>query len=375
MKRLGLSVYPEQQNLKEIKAYLVLGRKYNFTRMFTSMLEITKDNLEGAKTKITEICLFAKGLGYEVTLDVIPSAFDLLGVKISDDLLSPTAPDVGAFINMGVDVLRIDRHYNGVVEKHLCSGPEGLKIEMNISTFRSIGDLLVELNVPKDRVLTSHNFYPQRDTGLSYEFFLKNSKHFKDLGFKTSAFITSQSGSTGPWPITEGLPTLEIHRDLPITTQAKHLWATGCIDDVMIGNAFASEEELKALSELNPDLIQLDVNVQKDLSDVEKEILFNFKTHMRRGDLNENTIRSTISRTKHKDDLINKKENKTNQIVGQVYILNDEYKNYKGELHIVVKELKKDSKKNLVATITKSDQVLLNYIGSWINFELKQVKK
>ena len=47
-----------------------------------------------------------------------------------------------------------------------------------------------------------------------------------------------------------GLCTLEMHRNLPITTQVKHLLMMDLVDDIIIGNAFASKAELKAISEL-----------------------------------------------------------------------------------------------------------------------------
>lgn len=54
-------------------------------------------------------------------------------------------------------------------------------------------------------------------------------------------------GTIGPWDINDGLTTLEMHRHLPVHVAAKHLFATGLIDDVIIGNAYASEEELRML--------------------------------------------------------------------------------------------------------------------------------
>ena len=53
-----------------------------------------------------------------------------------------------------------------------------------------------------------------------------------------------------PWPISEGLCTLEMHRDLPIDVQARHMKMLGMVDDWFIGNAYASDEELKAISEI-----------------------------------------------------------------------------------------------------------------------------
>ena len=39
-----------------------------------------------------------------------------------------------------------------------------------------------------------------------------------------------------------GFVRLEDHRDLPIATQVKHLVLTGLIDDISVGNAYASEK-------------------------------------------------------------------------------------------------------------------------------------
>lgn len=40
---------------------------------------------------------------------------------------------------------------------------------------------------------------------------------------------------------------LEEHRHLPITVQAKDLWHSQLMDDLIIGNMYASEEEFEAL--------------------------------------------------------------------------------------------------------------------------------
>ncbi len=69
------------------------------------------------------------------------------------------------------------------------------------------------------------------------------------------------------------MPTLEQDRDLPIDVQAMHLFAFGLIDDVIIGNAYASEEELKALSQVNRYQLMLHVDYVKQISDIEKRSL------------------------------------------------------------------------------------------------------
>ena len=38
--KLGLSVYPEQETLEQIEAYLTLGAKYGFDTIFTSIFSV-----------------------------------------------------------------------------------------------------------------------------------------------------------------------------------------------------------------------------------------------------------------------------------------------------------------------------------------------
>lgn len=61
----------------------------------------------------------------------------------------------------------------------------------------------------------------------------------RQMNLPVAAFISSrQPGAFGPWNVNEGLCTLEMHRDLPIDLQARHLFATGLVDDVLIANCF-----------------------------------------------------------------------------------------------------------------------------------------
>lgn len=368
-KQLGISVYPEQQDENDIIKYIDLAAKYNFTRLFTSLLQVTKENKKEAVAKMKHICQYASSKGFEVILDVAPYVFDILGIKL---------PDVSFFEKMGASTIRLDNHYDGVTEKEIYV-KSNLNVEINMSSFMSIGSLLDELKVDKNRVVASYNFYPQRYSGLDFDYFLKTSKHYKKLGFRTSAFVTSQSkkATWGPWPINEGLCTLEMHRDLPIVTQAKHLFATQLIDDVVIGNACASEEELKALSVLNKDTLEINVQTLNKPSKIEEKILFEYDSHFRRGDINEYMVRSTMTRVIYKDESFKPLVPKTkkSQLPGEIYIGNDKFKNYKGEMHLILKEMPYDPKKNLVGKIVDEEKFLIKYIDSWTSFKLKKSNK
>ena len=67
--------------------------------------------------------------------------------------------------------------------------------------------------------------------------------------------------------------------------QAKDLFATQLIDDVIIGNAYASEEELRSLSLVNRYQLAFNVRYVPDINPIEKEIVENTQ-HFRRGDMN-----------------------------------------------------------------------------------------
>ena len=89
----------------------------------------------------------------------------------------------------------------------------------------------------------------------------------------------------------DGLPTLEMHRQLPVTVQAKHLFATNLIDDVVIGNVYASNEELEALGQLNRYQTELTIVLKKRLLKLKRNR--NKNQHFRRGDITQQMIRST----------------------------------------------------------------------------------
>ncbi|MCR1980175.1 DUF871 domain-containing protein, partial [[Clostridium] innocuum] len=53
---------------------------------------------------------------------------------------------------------------------------------------------------------------------------------------------------------------------------------------------------------------------------------------------------------------------------GDVVIVNDEYSRYKGELHIVLKDMPNDGRKNVIGHIPEDENMLLDYIKPWKSF-------
>lgn len=151
---------------------------------------------------------------------------------------------------MGLSGIRLDAGFSGNEESIMTYNKFGLKVELNVSNGTKYVDNVMSFRPNVENFYGCHNFYTHVYTGLSYDYFIKCSKQFKELGIKTAAFVNAPSAEFGPWPVSEGLCRLEMHRDMPIDVQAKHLFATGLIDDVIIANCFASEDELEALRKL-----------------------------------------------------------------------------------------------------------------------------
>lgn len=362
MRNLGISIYPMHNTVEEIKEYIDLAAKYGFKRVFTCLLSVDGDKekiVEEFKTTIAH----ANKYGMEVIADVSPRVFGELGISYND---------LTFFKEIGAYGVRLDMGFTGSEESIMTFNPQGLKIELNMSSGTRYIENILSYKPNLDNIWACHNFYPHRYTGLSYEHFIKTSKQFKELGIKTAAFVSSSDAKYGPWPVSEGLCTLEMHRTLPIDVQAKHLWATGLIDDVIIANAFASEAELKALSEIDKDMLTLKCRLEDNIPDLEKKIVLE-EFHFNRGDVSDYVVRSTQSRVKYKGHNF-EPFNTPNMEKGDIIIETSLYAHYAGELQIALKPMENSGKSNVVAKIDEDELFLLDYIEPWQKFKFQEVK-
>ena len=247
-----------------------------------------------------------------------------------------------------------------------------LKIEINMSNNVHTIDTIMDYMPNRYNLYGCHNFYPHIYSGLNLDYFIKCTERFLKYGIKTAAFVTSQNKNTfGPWPVTQGLPTLEMHRFLPLDVQIKHFLAIDCIDDILISNCYPSYEELNSLKNLDLRLITFDVEMKKDVPEVENDIVFK-ELHFNRGDKSENMIRSTQSRLKYKGHefkLFNAPE-----IIkrGDIVIESSKYGHYAGELQIALKEMKNTGMSNVVGKVCDNEIFLLDYIKPWQKFKFRK---
>lgn len=361
MKTLGISIYPQNGTMDEIKKYINTAAKYGFKRIFTCLISHEDRSIDEIINEFKEVADLANKLNMMIIADVEPQVFKKLGI---------TYKDLSFFKKLGLHGIRLDIGFTGLEESIMSYNDHEFKIEFNMSNGTKFIDNIISYKANSENLLGCHNFYPHRYTGLSYEHFIKCSKGFKNLGIRSAAFINSSSAKFGPWPISEGLCTLESHRDLPIDIQCKHLFVTGVIDDVIIANMFASEEELKDLSKINKDILELKVNLVEDIPKIEKKIVLE-EFHFNRGDVSEYMIRSTQSRVKYRGcDFPTFNTPKIRR--GDILIESNLYSRYAGELQIALKDMDNSGKTNIVGRIVDDEIFLLDYLEPWSKFRLKE---
>ena len=145
----------------------------------------------------------------------------------------------------------MDLSFGADQDAKLVENPYGITIEFNNSP--AIVSGLVNCGIDPKKFLVCHNFYPQRYTAMKWNKFVEKNKEIKAItrDVRIAAFMSANAQPThGVWDAVCGLPTVEKLRMLPIDLQARMLLATGDVDVLLIGNAYATEEEFQALQEV-----------------------------------------------------------------------------------------------------------------------------
>lgn len=364
MGKLGISIYPEKSSSKEIYDYIDKASENGFSRIFSCLLSVN-DTKENIIKEFKDINTYAHSKGFEIILDVAPNVFDDLDISYDD---------LSFFREVNAGGIRLDVGFTGLEESIMTYNPQELKIEINMSQNIHYLDTIMDYRPNKEKLIGCHNFYPHRYSGLGINHFLDSTQRFNKYGLKTAAFVTSQNKSTfGPWPVTDGLPTLEMHRNLPIDVQVKHFIALDDINDIIISNCYPTDEEIQSIGNMRKDLVEFDIKLVDGVSEVEKKILFD-ELHFNRGDISDYMIRSTQPRVKYKGN--NFKVYNTPEILkkGDIVIESSEYGSYAGELQIVLKDMENSSKSNVVGRIREEEIFIIDYIKPWQKFKFKEIK-
>ncbi|WP_027062958.1 DUF871 domain-containing protein [Mesoplasma seiffertii] len=361
-KRIGISIYPEKAPLEETLKYLKTARDLGYEMVFVSFIHLQKHQ-QAEIAVVKQAIKYANELNFYIIADFHYPSLEMLEIPIDDFKL---------IYEMGISCVRFDSPALPKELADLTHNEYGIDIQLNMSNNDHLITNVLDYQPVLTRLNGCHNFYPQKHTGLPFDFFREANKKYVTKNLETSAFIGSHFGNQGPAGVNHELVTIEALRYLPCSTQAKYLFYTNEINNVLFGNAFATQTELEELVKVNRDEITLKIQLQPDITDEEMTIL-KWKKHFRRGDITEAFIRSTMTRVIYKDlEILSKKGPETFNR-GDVIVVNKNGNSYKGELHIIlIDNFKVDNNEyNLVGKIDQSELMLLDYVKPWAHFRFE----
>lgn len=338
---VGLKEYPLASNIK----YLNTLKKNGIDTVFVSahMPEMQERFVQ----ELDEVLKEAKRLNINVVIDVNKNR--LLEMEKNGSL-------------KGVYSLRLD--YGFSKEDIVQMYKKGYKLELNASviSFDTL-EYLKANGVDLTSIRVSHNFYPKKYTGQSFQSVLEKNKYLKSFGCYIILYIPSHHQHRPP--MFEGLPTIEAHRKATLTemlTESKMLMC----DEVCFGDSFCSEEELRYATTFDYNIVQVPVTLKKECDEVTMNLLM--QLHRNRVDDNEFFIRSS----KRSEGI--KPFNNLARNPKDITVDNELFLRYQGEVGIMKKNLEADERVNVVGKCI-CDEFLIENIkpGAKFRFVLESL--
>ena len=331
---VGLKEYPLKRNLR----YLNILKKSGIETVFVSahMPEMSAD----ADAELKLIIAECKKLKLKVVMDVNKDRYQQMENEGTlKDLYS----------------LRLDYGFRNKDIVELMK--KGYLIELNASAVKEETMEYLKANgVDFANFRVSHNFYPKKYTGLSYETVKEKNEFLKSYGCYIVIYIPSHHQHRPP--MYEGLPTLEAHREASLTAMLSEAKILGC-DEVCFGDAYCSEEELHYATSFDCGLIKVPIILKKDVD--EETVKHLLKVQRNRIDQSDYFIRSS-----NRCDGI-KPFNTVNRSVKDITVDNELFMRYQGEVSIIRKNIEADDRVNVVGKCNCSD-FLINSIKPGAKF-------
>lgn len=358
----GISVYAATAaDRNRSETYIRTAASLGCRRLFTS-LHMPEVNYKETLNDIVGLIRFAKACGMSVTADISPSTFTIVG----DSSLRPDG-----LAGLGVDFIRVDYGF-GVEDIAEMSRSGSIGVQVNASTLtRRELERLAELGANLSRIGSFHNFYPRPHTGLSDDSYREKSLLMHEFGLKVSAFIPSASVNNLRPPLYEGLPTVEKHREMSASAAAKQLVYSGLTDTVYFGDSYASIEELTEVAAIDPEVIELKVDLVEGVSPSELQIVL-AESHMNRWDAADYVIRSLNSRGYAQVGVPIEPFHTVARDAYAITIDNSGMLRYSGELQICLTALPPDPRVNVVGYVCEEDRQFARMIKPGGKFRLKR---
>lgn len=321
---LGISSYFKDLDYAYLEAASKIGAKYLFTS-----LHIPEEDLSKLDQEMPKFLKEVKRLGLELVPDISPATFEKLGVE---------ANDYQSLKELGFTSLRLDYGFDDFEIVKTLLKDFDLMLNASVVNEQYILDAKAA-GVDFANISVLHNFYPKTETGLSLEYFKSINEVFIRHDIRIMAFIPGDELKR--FPLYEGLPTVEKHRQCNPYVAAVELIHDCGITDILIGDSKAYLETLHYIEAYMKDsVMHIPAFFNKQVSDMYD------RTFEVRKDLSENVIRMLTPRIPEIPV-----SNNGARVRGAITMENALSGRYSGEMQICKKAFPMDARTNVLGFI------------------------
>lgn len=344
---IGLSLYLGsglEKNLELIKKAKNASMRYAFTSLHIP----EESRYSNDATELIKVCKREK---IKLLVDVSPHALEKYKLGSYEQLME-----------LGIEYLRPDF---GFRIEEIIRLSKSFHIVFNASTVRKSDiDEMQRKGVDFSRFLGCHNFYPKPLTGISILKVRSVNEYLHSLGIKTLAFVPGDKTLRGP--IFEGLPTVESHRGADVFAGLLELEDKTSADAVLIGDIDVTDETWNKITEYGRGVITLNATINEEYSYLKDMVLHE------RVDNSEHVIRCVESRQFNKKV---KAETPRSRPMGTIFISNEDFLRYEGEVEIARVDLPPDSRVCVIGYVDDSDIKYIQYVKSGGAFMLSYTRE
>ena len=344
----GITIYPGLDNSPEENMYLIeTAASYGFTR---ALFVILLPDVDPARVReeIGILMQAARRCQMEIILSITPAVMKELDMR---------ELRMKRFQMLGIHSVYLQDFPMEEVAV-LSRGSHGVRILINASTVTDEdAAALDEHGADLSRIEALHSCYAREGTGMSEEILIQKTVMLHHMGIRVGAFIPSTFRRRSP--ICAGLPSLEMHRNLPAELAGRHYAAIG-MDSVFLSDSLPSKEEIAGLGRIRGNHVQLRVRLYTRNS-VQRSLLRS--TFTARMDEARDAVRASEGGSiAIAMGMRVAPEHTTLRDYGDVTIDNEQCTGYMGEVQIMKRPSPADRRVNVAAHVREEEAFLINYI-------------
>lgn len=240
MKRIGISVYPDFDDIETIKQQLDFISELGYTDLFTS-IQLGDLGFENAGIGLSDAFIFLFNYCHEKNI--------IAHVDINDrmlEMLGATVDNLKPIYDLKMPIIRLDGGFTPEQTAQMTHNPYGIIIEENASAiiYTEAKIEFMKQHANLNQYYACHNFFPLNETGIAFEDVRKTCELYHNAGIQAGVFIGSLYSSSDLNAVGHGIVTVEDHRYKPSHIQAMEYFACPEFDYVIFGDSHPSKEEI-----------------------------------------------------------------------------------------------------------------------------------